>query len=431
MKRPLVIAALNTDPAVSEKLEFHHQHDQLELSIYPDKERFLEFVNYELPDLTIYNFAESGLAAYEVLNDIKSDPWLHYGGIIGLCQNDEEENISALLKDTNLIALIPVQDFDRFFPRLLRIIKKNRSILFQRHLQKQLLTEFSGSFVIDNDPFDLAAYTNLVANYLANAGLLDHDGKERLKLALQELLFNAVEHGNCAITFDEKSAWLAAHKNIFDLIREKNRNPKVRARKVDLQYTITRHHSVFTIEDQGNGFDWKKREATGGQAENVAELDLHGRGISLTRIFVQDLTYNKKGNKVTFTFAHAAEPAGTVPGVFRAHDQVTLRDGQVVFKENDESDTLYYIVSGRLDVYAEGKKLSTLTSEDFFVGEMSFLIGNRRTATVKSSGRSVLLALSKKDFLTAMRTQPHYSIFLARLLAHRLEKLNRKAGRLL
>ena len=437
MKRPLVIAALTTDPAVSEKLEFHHQKNKLELSIYPDKARFMEFINFELPDVCIYNFAEAGLEVYECLADIKADPWLHYGGIIGLCRADEEETVAGLLKGTNLVALIPLHEFDRFFPRLLRILRKNRQFLFQRHLQQGLLTEFSGSFVIDNDPFDLAVYANLIPNYLANAGFVDREGGERLKLALQELLFNAVEHGNCAIGYEEKSAWLAEHRNIFDLIREKNRNPKTRARKVVFQYTVEPARSVFSIADQGSGFDWKKRKGKTTRAKSVADLDLHGRGIALASHYVDDLRYNKKGNKVSFAFTHAPDKTDAAPVLFgprgsaRDRRRLVFRDKQVVFRENDESDALYYIVSGRLDIFAEGKKLSSLTREDFFVGEMSFLTGNRRTATVRSSGKSVLLALAKKDFLTAMRTHPHYSIFLARLLAQRLAKLNRKTGRLL
>ena len=316
MKRPLVIAALTTDPAVSEKLEFHHQKDKIELSIYPDKARFIEFINYELPDVCVYNFAESGLECYECLADVKADPWLHYGGIIGLCQADEEETVAGLLKGTNLVALIPLHELDRFFPRLLRILKKNRQILFQRHLQQGLLPELSGSFTIDNDPFDLAVYSNLIANYLANAGHVDREGGERLKLVLQELLFNAVEHGNCAIGYDEKSAWLAAHKNIFDLIREKNRNPKTRARKVVFQYTVEPERSVFSIADQGSGFDWKKRKGKIERAKSVADLDLHGRGIALASLYVDDLRYNKKGNKVTFAFPHAADKTDAAPGLF-------------------------------------------------------------------------------------------------------------------
>jgi hypothetical protein len=413
MKRPLVIAVLNSDSAISEKLELQGQKNGLEVVIFPDKGRFLEFINFELPEITVYNFAESGLEAYSVLADIKADPWLHYGGIIGLCLPEEEDQIAALLKGTNLVSLIPLREFDRNFPRLLKILMKNRSILFQRHLQKQFLTELSGSFVIDNDPFDLAAYANLIVNFLANADYLDHEGKERLKLTLQELLFNAVEHGNCAISFEEKTAWLNDHKNIFDLIREKNRNPKVRAKKVGFRYTVTPAESTFSIADQGNA---------GARKADLKHVSLHGRGIALAEIFVKDLRFNPKGNAVSFTFPHAAGGGNTVPGVFAAREKLVFKNNQVVFRENESSDCLYYIVSGRLDVYAEGTKLSSLTPADFFVGEMSFLLANRRSATVKSVGR---------NFLTAMRTQPHYSIFLARLLAQRLQKLNRKAGRLL
>jgi anti-sigma regulatory factor (Ser/Thr protein kinase) len=432
MKRPLVVAVLNTDPAIAGKLELQRRKGKLDLHVFEERESFIEFINFELPELTIYNFAESGLEAFSVLDDIRADPWLHYGGVIGLCLPGEEESISGLLKGTNLVALISLSDFDRNFPRLCAILNKNRSILFQRHLQKQFLSEYAGAFVIDNDPFDMGAYVNLVVNYLFNADCLDHEGKERLTIVLHELLFNAVEHGNCAISFREKSAWLGEHKNIFDLIREKNRDPEIRYKKVGLRFTVNQEKAEFTITDQGKGFDWKKRRAPRrGRPKAVENLALHGRGITMARYFAQDLRYNKKGNHVTFQFPHTPGRANTVPGVFAEREKLVLVNNQVVFRENDESDTLYYIVSGRFDVYTEGKLISTLTHRDVFVGEMSFLTGSRRSATVKSVGKSVLLALSKKEFLQVMRTQPHYSIFLARLLAQRLQKLNRKAGRLL
>jgi hypothetical protein len=431
MKRPLVVAALNSDSAITEKLAAQHQKGLINLHIADEREPFIEFINFELPELTLYNFAESGLEAFSVLDDIRSDPWLHYGGVIGLCLPEEEERVSDLLKGTNLVALIALPEFDRNFPRLLKILSKNRSILFQRHLQKQFLREISGTFVIDNDPFDLGAYVNLMVNYLYNADCLDHEGKEHLMIVLHELLFNAVEHGNCAITYKEKSAWLAEHKNIFDLIREKNRDPEIRYKKVSLRYHVTPETAEFTITDQGRGFDWKKRLAQTTRTKAAAGLALHGRGITMAEYFARDLHYNRKGNQVSFSFPHPSGVANTVPGVFAEREKLTFKDNQVVFNENDESDTLYYIVSGRFHVYAEGKLLSTLTHRDVFVGEMSFLTGSRRTATIKSVGKSVLLALPKKEFLQVMRTQPHYSIFLARLLAHRLQKLNRKAGKLL
>ncbi len=55
---------------------------------------------------------------------------------------------------------------------------------------------------------------------------------------------------------------------------------------------------------------------------------------------------------------------------------------------------------------------------------MSFLLNDRRSATVLSNGRSVVKPILKKAFLNVIKEKPHYGIFLARLLAQRLSKLN-------
>jgi CRP-like cAMP-binding protein len=47
-----------------------------------------------------------------------------------------------------------------------------------------------------------------------------------------------------------------------------------------------------------------------------------------------------------------------------------------------------------------------------------------------SKGRSVLISISKQDFVNLIKESPHYGIFLARLLAQRLAKLNLRMSRL-
>ncbi|MCF7929602.1 MAG: cyclic nucleotide-binding domain-containing protein, partial [Spirochaetales bacterium] len=89
----------------------------------------------------------------------------------------------------------------------------------------------------------------------------------------------------------------------------------------------------------------------------------------------------------------------------------------------------YYIVSGSLKIYAGGKLVSKLTPDDIFLGEMSFLLSNRRTASVISEGTSVLIQISKNDFINAVKEHPYYGIFLARLLARRLSRLNALVGK--
>ena len=81
-------------------------------------------------------------------------------------------------------------------------------------------------------------------------------------------------------------------------------------------------------------------------------------------------------------------------------------------------------VSGSFGIYSGEKLISTLNVDDMFLGEMSFLLNDRRSATVIARGRSVLMPIQKKTFVNVIKEQPHYGIFLARLLAQRLSRLN-------
>jgi anti-sigma regulatory factor (Ser/Thr protein kinase) len=316
--------------------------------------------------------------------------------------------------------------FDFELPRAIRIIDQNRQIVFQRDLQSQLLSAVSGSFEMDNDPFDSKTYTNLIINYLFNANFIGRDAKDQLTVALMELFINAIEHGNCRISHDEKSAWLEAGKNIFDLMRKKNEDPAIRERKVHFRYRITRQKSVFAIRDDGSGFDWRRRVR---EISDKNYLKLHGRGIMMAEHYLKRLTYNARGNEVRFEIDHQIDESNAVPRAFESQDEVVFRAGQTVFQQGEESDFLYYIVSGKFAIIAEGKVVSELTPADVFLGEMSFLLNNQRSATVKSVGRGVLLKISKAAFVNAIKSNPHYGIFLARMLAQRLARLNERFSR--
>jgi anti-sigma regulatory factor (Ser/Thr protein kinase) len=428
MKR---IAVLSSDGALNQRIADYCEQivggpdSGFDPVFLDDKARYIEFLNYELPEISICNLSDSEVDVAEVLEVIKADPWLHYGGIVGIHDRPDESELEKSLHNSNVINLIHVRTFDFAFPRVLRILNQNRQIIFQRDIQSQLLSNISGSFVMDNDPFDSKTYTNLVVNYLYNANYIDRDMKERLTVALMELLMNAIEHGNCKISHREKSAWLDSGNNIFDLIRKKNEDPKVSATKVYFRYRIAPQSSGFVVRDEGDGFDWRNRVKEINE-ENF--MKLHGRGIMMAELYVNKLTFNNKGNEVRFEIEHQVNESNVVPQAFEAQDEVVFEDGQLVFTEGEESNFLYYIVSGRFQIISDDRVLSELTPDDIFLGEMSFLLNNQRSASVKAVGRGVLLKISKEAFVNAIKESPHYGIFLARLIAQRLARLNKKVG---
>lgn len=63
---------------------------------------------------------------------------------------------------------------------------------------------------------------------------------------------------------------------------------------------------------------------------------------------------------------------------------------------------------------------------DLFLGEMSFLLNRRRTATARSESAGSLISISRRDFVEAIREKPQYALVLSRLLAQRLERQNHR-----
>ncbi len=114
-----------------------------------------------------------------------------------------------------------------------------------------------------------------------------------LKVGLEEMLKNAVEHGNLGISAGEKNSTL--EKGTFgELLRERVADPRLGGKRVLVCSAVTREELRVTIEDEGIGFDWRALPSL--QAESL--LHYSGRGIFLTRIYFDEVTYNERGNQV-------------------------------------------------------------------------------------------------------------------------------------
>ena len=150
-------------------------------------------------------------------------------------------------------------------------------------------------------------------------------------------------------------------------------------------------------------------------------------GIHISENLVSDLTYNEKGNEVSF-FINTAQKntENTVPGIMAEYEAFNYKDKEVVCLQNERTNNLFFIVSGRYAVYSGRKLISVLTPKDMFIGEMAFLLNERRSATILSVGNGKLIKIPKDVFLKLIRANPHYGIFLSRLIAQRLYEQTHK-----
>nr|WP_318706265.1 cyclic nucleotide-binding domain-containing protein [uncultured Treponema sp.] len=378
--------------------------------------QIINYINYELPEIKILDYTSEDTDCDTILSTINADPWLHYGGIIAVCETRGKKQTLEELKDSNILCVLTLDEFKQNFERLLKLILANQQFVFHRGLQNDFSGEESGSFSFDNDLLDIHFYSSFLISYLYNTNKISSVDRFNLQIALSELLNNALEHGNLEISYEEKSKWMEENGEIVSLIEQKRLDPKFSNRKIGISYILNQDFCSFTISDDGNGFDWKKY--TQKQAEESTQL--HGRGIQLSGEMVGTLSYNDKGNKVTLKIKSQKNSSNNIPGVMRTFETVTFKDREVICRENEPTNDLYFIVSGKYAVYSGRKLVSVLTPNDMFIGEMAFLLNDRRSATILASGNCRLIKIPKIDFLDMIRKNPHYGIFLSKMLAQRL-----------
>jgi CRP-like cAMP-binding protein/Fe-S-cluster-containing hydrogenase component 2/thioredoxin reductase len=95
--------------------------------------------------------------------------------------------------------------------------------------------------------------------------------------------------------------------------------------------------------------------------------------------------------------------------VFLAAAVREVRDGEVVLRQNDYTDSFLIVAGGQVEISArsEGggaeRKIATLTAGNFF-GEMSLISGRRRNATATARGGARLIEVPRKAMLKLMAT---------------------------
>ncbi len=101
---------------------------------------------------------------------------------------------------------------------------------------------------------------------------------------------------------------------------------------------------------------------------------------------------------------------------------ITFEAGQVIFLERDDSQDLYILVSGKVDVLKGSKKITEITEAGSLFGEMSFLLGAKRTASVKASGEVRAIRIPKEKITAFLREFPTVAREITKILAHRLDE---------
>ena len=106
----------------------------------------------------------------------------------------------------------------------------------------------------------------------------------------------------------------------------------------------------------------------------------------------------------------------------------------VVVNQGDETDSMYVIVSGRVDVFLRNEKgkeiiINTLTATDSF-GELAPLGGIPRQASIITTEASVMAVVSRQVFIDTLLTKPTISMRIIDKLISLIQDLTEEVSSL-
>jgi uncharacterized protein YhbP (UPF0306 family) len=119
-------------------------------------------------------------------------------------------------------------------------------------------------------------------------------------------------------------------------------------------------------------------------------------------------------------------PEAKLAGVAARLGQETVDPGSDVVRQGDPGDRFFMIVEGSVDVLREDggneRKLASLGPGHFF-GEMAILRGEPRSATVRATQRTTLLAMDADAFRRLLESSPATSSYFEQVVEQRLKRL--------
>jgi CRP/FNR family cyclic AMP-dependent transcriptional regulator len=99
-------------------------------------------------------------------------------------------------------------------------------------------------------------------------------------------------------------------------------------------------------------------------------------------------------------------------------NQRNVSAGTFVLHEGRTTGHLFVLIEGRLEVVKGDTVVASITEPGAVVGEMSVLLDQPHTATVRAASDSTIYEFS--DAASFLREQPAMALLIARLLAQRL-----------
>ncbi len=257
-------------------------------------------------------YAENGRLAWEALETVQPDFVLtdlqmpemdglelvrkirrHHPRVpVILMTGNGSEEIAVTALRMGAASYVPKHNLHARLGEALDIVRDSVAAMRSRDSVRELLVSSESKFSLGYEATVARALISHLQDALAQLNFGDQVTLLQISTALGEAITNAIDHGNLELD----SAMRDGSSRYRELGKQRSQIEPYCNRRVTLTATLTPEQVVYTIEDEGPGFDpHSLPDPT--HPENI--LKSSGRGIMLIRTFMHEVSYNERGNQLT------------------------------------------------------------------------------------------------------------------------------------
>ena len=120
-------------------------------------------------------------------------------------------------------------------------------------------------------------------------------------------------------------------------------------------------------------------------------------------------------------------PAEQLSYIAAIAEEVKYSKGDVIFKENEPSDSLYLVIDGKINIEKEGKPVLTAGAKDAF-GTWSLLDNEPRVVTATANDDAIMLRIERNDFVDLLADNVQVTQGILKTLVKKVRGIVEKVG---
>jgi CheY-like chemotaxis protein/anti-sigma regulatory factor (Ser/Thr protein kinase) len=267
-----------------------------------DGQQALKLLERNTPDVVLTDLQMPEIDGLTLVERIRND---HPNLPVVLMTAHGSEEIAAAALKAGASSYVPKHNLKAELAEALRTVLTAVEAEQDRDRVRNFLRQSDARYVLGCEHDGSTALVSFLQEDLARLHFCNSTDRFHVGTALAEALANAIDHGNLELDSVLRETDDFAYGKLRD---ERASQSPYRDRKVHVLVKLTPSQVTYTIRDEGGGFD---PSTLPDPFDPESLLRPSGRGLTLIRTFMDEVSFNDDGNEITMVKKANQSTAGS------------------------------------------------------------------------------------------------------------------------